>query len=229
MVHALAVDQHQRGPARQAAQRRGLVAERERTDHVGKADVADAVVRGDEIQDLHRVLRAAAVDLVAADGLHGQCALAFDALDVGSGDLDLDVHGQSRSGAKRRASRRSRLPDAGAAIRCACCSCGDSPNEWSTGTPTGVDRRPAASVCSVPSGNWYSQSLVGQRRGAVGEGRTGGGEASPDAGDLLRFGGPAGEKMSKGAFLGDWGSPLEVWMRRFDRRHGIASGSATLR
>jgi hypothetical protein len=27
----------------------------------------------------------------------------------------------------------------------------------------------------------------------------------------------AGKKMSKGAFLGDWGSPLEVWMRRFDR------------
>jgi hypothetical protein len=27
----------------------------------------------------------------------------------------------------------------------------------------------------------------------------------------------AAEKMSKGAFQGDWGSPLEVWMRRFDR------------
>jgi len=25
------------------------------------------------------------------------------------------------------------------------------------------------------------------------------------------------KKLSKGAFLGDWGSPLEVWMRTFDR------------
>ena len=94
--HALAVHQHQRGLPAQAAQRRGLVAECERADDVAERNVTGAVVRGDEIHDLHRVLRATAVDLFATDRLHRQRALALDPLDVRAGNVDLDVCGHAR-------------------------------------------------------------------------------------------------------------------------------------
>ncbi len=139
-----------------------------------------AVVGRDEIHDLHRVGRAAAVDLAAVDDLHRQRAFAFDALDVRARHLDPDVLRQ------RRAAR-------------ACEKCGDGAGDRQPPVPDvrglhtvippeGCDAALFGQRCrctrrrlryeAYEARASASQSVVGQRGTRAGERRNGRGESA---------------------------------------------------
>jgi len=96
-LHALAVNENQRGLSAEAPQRRGLRAERRRADHVAERYVSSAIVRRYVAQQVIGGRCARAFDVLACQSLYGQRAFALDPFDVGAGDVNLDVGRLRRS------------------------------------------------------------------------------------------------------------------------------------
>ena len=129
------------------------------------------IVGGDQVHDLHRVGRAAALDLLAIDDLHGQRAFAFDALDVGARDLDPDVLRRACVASGLRRARRPRLRPGGGGARCRCTFIRCYPPKENAAR---IVEQPAGTLVGMLSEAYEardaaSQSLVGQRGTRGGE------------------------------------------------------------